>query len=114
MQKDRILDMKEFSYKHNMQGAEEIAHPELMEMEDDDYVYRLAGVNIHTGTASGGHYYSLINTKRGSLEPEATKSEELYEEWTKTKDDPWKTFNDGNLSTFAFSNMEKEAFGAET
>jgi hypothetical protein len=37
-----------------------------MEVEDEAYLYRLVGVNIHVGTADHGHYYSIINTKRGT------------------------------------------------
>jgi ubiquitin C-terminal hydrolase len=36
-----------------------------MKIDDDDYIYRLVGVNIHVGTADQGHYYSIINTNRG-------------------------------------------------
>jgi hypothetical protein len=38
---------------------EELNH--LKDIDDDDYIYRLVGVNIHVGAASHGHYYSLIN-----------------------------------------------------
>jgi ubiquitin C-terminal hydrolase len=37
----------------------------LMDIPDEEYVYKLVGVTIHRGTAEHGHYYSLINTKRG-------------------------------------------------
>jgi ubiquitin C-terminal hydrolase len=36
-----------------------------MNISDDDYIYRLVGVNVHVGTADHGHYYSLIDIKRG-------------------------------------------------
>lgn len=32
--------------------------------EDLGFIYRLAGVVIHAGTMSGGHYYSLIRDRR--------------------------------------------------
>lgn len=47
----------------------------LMEVEDSEYIYKLVGVTIHVGTAEHGHYYSLINTKRGAEELEETKPE---------------------------------------
>lgn len=43
--------------------SEETKH--LMDIPDEEYTYKLVGVNIHIGTAEHGHYYSLINTKRG-------------------------------------------------
>jgi ubiquitin carboxyl-terminal hydrolase 34 len=107
------LDLAKYSYKEQMKDSDDIAHPELMEVADDDYIYRLVGVNIHTGTATGGHYYSHINTKRGSLEPDATKGEKEFDEWKKSKDDPWKTFNDDKVSGFTWSSLKTEAYGQE-
>lgn len=66
-----VLDLKDFSFKKVMaeSGEDELKH--LKEIEDDDYIYRLVGVNVHVGTADHGHYYSLINTQRGAAEPVA-------------------------------------------
>lgn len=33
---------------------------------DDCYEYKLVGVNVHSGTANAGHYWSYINTNRGT------------------------------------------------
>ena len=30
--------------------------------EEDCFEYKLRGVNVHSGTAHQGHYWSLINT----------------------------------------------------
>lgn len=46
--------------------TDDIKH--LMQIDDDEYIYKLVGVTIHIGTAEHGHYYSVINTKRGSEE----------------------------------------------
>ena len=45
---------------------DEFRHPE----EDDCYEYKLVGVNVHSGTAQAGHYWSYINTNRGTDEEE--------------------------------------------
>ena len=60
-----VLDLKDFSYKGFMKENSDSELEDLLGVSDDEYVYRLAGINIHTGTADAGHYYSLINTKRG-------------------------------------------------
>ena len=39
-------------------------------LEDDCFEYKLVGVNVHSGSATGGHYYSYINTNRGVDEAE--------------------------------------------
>ena len=54
----------------------------LMEMTDDEFIYKLVGVIIHRGTAEHGHYYSLINTKRGGEELDEHKPE-----WAQTEKD---------------------------
>jgi ubiquitin C-terminal hydrolase len=38
--------------------------------EDDCWEYKLVGVTVHSGTANAGHYWSLINTRRGHAEPD--------------------------------------------
>lgn len=77
-----ILNLKDFSFKevmqrekrpHDIMYCPEMSH--LMDISDDEYIYKLVGVNIHIGTAEHGHYYSLINTKRGSEEPDESKPE---------------------------------------
>jgi predicted methyltransferase len=53
-----------------MQESSEVKFDSLMQKDDDEYIYRLAGVNIHRGNADHGHYWSLINTDRGEKEPD--------------------------------------------
>ena len=73
-----ILDLNKFSFAEVMQAAGKSAEDfkkddkllDLLKKEDDDYIYRLAGVNIHRGNGDHGHYWSLINTKRGTAEPD--------------------------------------------
>jgi len=87
-----ILDLKDYSYKTLMQGKDGIEpdfvneHQRLMEISDDEYIYRLVGVNVHVGTADHGHYYSLINTKRGDQEinpyrQDGTVDQNKLEKW---------------------------------
>lgn len=73
----KILEMAKYSYKEHSKDttAENPAHTaeleKLLQAEDEDYVYRLVGVNIHRGVADGGHYWSIINTNRGKEEPDS-------------------------------------------
>ena len=43
-----------------------------MPEEQDCYEYKLVGVNVHSGSANGGHYWSYINTTRGLEEKDPT------------------------------------------
>jgi len=123
----KILDLKPYSFKEVMKekqpsdfetepvlqksrstNTENIAE-HLSGIPDDDYVYRLVGANIHTGTADHGHYYSHINTKRGSDEPNGCKEEDV---WAQVNKDPWKEFNDDTIKAFNYDNsLNKEALG---
>jgi len=84
----------------------------LLEVHDDEYVYRLVGVNVHVGTADHGHYYSIINTKRGENEPEGATDEA---KWREVEGDPWKVFDDATVRSFSFEkDLKNEAFGGST
>lgn len=41
-------------------------------IEDDCWEYKLVGINMHSGSANMGHYWSYINTERGNAEGENT------------------------------------------
>ena len=41
------------------------------------------GINMHSGSANMGHYWSYINTERGNAEGENSM------EWMQTTEDPW-------------------------
>jgi Ubiquitin carboxyl-terminal hydrolase len=108
--------LSEFSFKSVMQSEghpkellehEEVKH--LLAIEDDEYIYKLVGVTIHRGTAEHGHYYALINTKRGKEE-----ADEFRPEWSHTENDPWKKFDDETVKYFNFHELKSEAFGGSS
>lgn len=119
-----VLDLKPYSFKEQMKDTpfdetpvteDDLWKPEdmkrLMEIPDKDYLYRLVGVNIHSGTADHGHYYSLINTVRGSAE---IGEDDDQSKWEKVELDAWKTFDDSKVSHFSvLSDLKKEAFGGD-
>lgn len=79
-------------------------------MEDESFFYKLVGVTIHVGTADHGHYYALINSARGAAEKDPKNN---LDEWIKTDTDKWYKFDDEDVSSFFFKDLEKEAFGGE-
>ncbi len=108
-----VLDLKDYSFKKIMNeeghAAELLEHEDvkhLSDINDDEYIYKLVGVTIHRGTAEHGHYYSLINTKRGHEEVDEVKPE-----WFQTEKDPWKVFDDETVKYFNFGDLRQEAFG---
>lgn len=81
---------------------------EFLEADDDDFVYRLVGVQIHRGVANGGHYWSLINTVRGKEEPDPNAN---FAKWKQCSEESWKEFNDEKVTYFSPTNLDKEAYG---
>lgn len=108
-----ILNLRDYSFKHVMKSegrSDEDLYNEttksLMDIPDEQYVYKLVGVTIHRGTAEHGHYYSLINTKRGKTEEDESKPD-----WQATEKDPWRVFDDETVKHFNFKDLQTEAFG---
>lgn len=66
----------------------------IQPIQDDCFEYKLVGVNIHSGSANAGHYWSYINTNRDSDEGNDDPN------WIKTENDPWMEFNDSRVSDF--------------
>ena len=89
-------------------AAKKEAENEAKEPERDDcYEYKLVGVNVHSGTANAGHYWSYINTNRGVDEKEGDES------WVLTDQDPWMEFNDSRVDNWDFKEMRQRTFGNE-
>jgi len=90
--------------------AKKEAEDEAREPERDDcYEYKLVGVNVHSGTANAGHYWSYINTNRGTDEKEGEENDS----WIKTEQDPWMEYNDSRVSDWEFKDMRQRTFGNE-
>ena len=62
---------------------------------------------MHSGTANAGHYWSYINTNRGTDEKEGENS------WITTEADPWMEFNDSRVSDWDFKELKSRTFGNE-
>ena len=95
-------EMTEAEIQKAKEAAEEAKDPE----RDDCFEYKLVGVNVHSGAASFGHYWSYINTNRGYDDSDDPN-------WHKTEKDPWMEFNDASVSDWDFKNLAKECYGNE-
>ena len=73
-----------------------------LEYDDDEYVYRLVGVNIHRGQANSGHYWSLIHMKRGKDEPDSADEAK----WSDLSLH-WREFNDESVTFFLAKNIQE-------
>ena len=98
-----ILDLKDYSY-HEVMKREKQEPVEDAPALDDCWEYKLVGVNVHSGSANAGHYWSYINTVRG-------KDEKEDQSWTETEKDQWLEFNDSTVKDYKFENLFGECFG---
>jgi ubiquitin C-terminal hydrolase len=62
--KEEDLTPEELAKKR--QAEEDFKQPD----HEDCFEYKLVGINVHSGTANAGHYWSYINTNRGIDEAE--------------------------------------------
>ena len=102
-QQNNEEEMTEEELAAKREAEEETAEPE----QDDCYEYKLVGVNVHSGTANAGHYWSYINTNRGTDEKQGDT------EWIKTEVDPWMEYNDSRVSDWEFKELKARTFGNE-
>ena len=79
-----------------------------MPEEENCWEYKLVGVTVHSGTANAGHYWSLINTRRGHAEPPQDSPQ-----WAATETDQWMEFNDSTVRNFNFDKIKEECFGED-
>ena len=59
---------------------------------------------MHSGTANAGHYWSYINLFRGLHEKNPDDPN-----WSDPSKDPWKEFNDSNVTAWNYKDKIKEA-----
>ena len=78
-------------------AADDDADQNQVPPEEDCFEYKLAGVTVHSGTAHAGHYWSYINTKRGTDEAAEGADDET---WVSTDNDRWMEFNDSQVRDF--------------
>lgn len=76
--------------------------------EEECFEYKLVGVNVHSGGANAGHYWSFINTRRGADEPD-----ENDPNWNKTEQEPWMKFNDSQVTEYNFEKLKDDCFGGD-
>lgn len=83
---------------------------EYMEIERDDYTYRLVGTVIHNGAAGFGHYWSFINTARGKEGPDPVKNAADWQDVSKGR---WRKFNDDKVTYEDLKEVKDVSFGGE-
>ena len=107
------INMKEFCIEDIDISGQKFDNDDIYLKDDSYYIYELKGINIHMGSADGGHYFSLINVLRegeGNILTEKNDMDVDEEE----KKNHWLKFNDSHISVFDINDIEKECFGGST
>ena len=76
---------------------------DIYNKEDEYYQYELKGINVHTGSADGGHYFSFIDVDRDG-------KDNIMNENVENKNN-WLTFNDSHVSEFDTDKIPSECYG---
>ena len=77
---------------------------EIYNREDSYYEYELKGINVHTGSADGGHYFSFIDVNRDG-------KKNLLNDYSKEN---WLQFNDSHVSVFDTDTIPNECYGGSS
>ena len=94
------LNLKQFCVSE-LQKNSTNKNNEIYFHEDDYYEYELKGINVHTGSADGGHYFSFIDVNRDGKNNIINNYQKEY----------WLQFNDSKVSEFDTETIPKECYG---
>ena len=84
-------------------GSNQSESTDIYNREDEYYQYELKGINVHTGSADGGHYFSFIDTNREGKDNNMNGNPENKNNWL--------IFNDSHVSIFDTDRIPSECYG---
>ena len=84
-------------------GSTQSESTDIYNREDEYYQYELKGINVHTGSADGGHYFSFIDTNREGKDNNMNGNPENKNNWL--------IFNDSHVSIFDTDRIPSECYG---
>ena len=81
---------------------------EIYQKEDEYYQYELKGINVHIGSAQGGHYISFVDVERDGHNNELDIKTSIENDIIKSK---WLKFNDSIVTKFDTKEIPVESYG---
>ena len=105
------INMKEFCIEDIEISGKKFENEDIYMKDDSYYLYELKGINIHMGSADGGHYFSLINILRDGEGNILMEKSEENDELNNDNKNSWLKFNDSHISVFDINDIEKECYG---
>ena len=96
----KTLNLKQFCVCEIQKNSTN-KNDEIYIHEEDYYEYDLKGINVHTGSADGGHYFSFIDVNRDG-------KNNLFNTYKKEN---WLQFNDSKVLEFDTNTIPSECYG---
>ena len=105
-----ILDLKKFCEEDINKRKNENSYEteEIYPKEDEYYQYELKGINVHIGSAQGGHYISFVDVERDGHDNELDIKTSIENDKIKSK---WLKFNDSIVTKFDTKEIPIESYG---
>jgi len=96
------LNLKQFCVSEIQKNSENKNNNDEIYIHNEEYYeYELKGINVHTGSADGGHYFSFIDVNREGKNNKINNYPKEY----------WLQFNDSKVSEFDTETIPKECYG---
>ena len=100
----RDFCVEEISKIKDQEQESDVIYPKL----DDYYEYELKGINVHLGSAEGGHYISFIDVERDGENNEPKIKSSIENGIIKSR---WLKFNDSIVTEFNTVEIPIECYG---
>ena len=100
----RDFCVEEISKIKDQEQESDVIYPKL----DDYYEYELKGINVHLGSAEGGHYISFIDVERDGENNEPKIKSSIENGIIKSR---WLKFNDSIVTEFNTEEIPIESYG---
>ena len=94
------LNLKQYCIVENQKKSDE-TNNDIYPHDEEYYEYELKGINVHTGSADGGHYFSFIDVNRDG------KNNFI----NNYKKENWLIFNDSKVLEFDTETIPTECYG---
>ena len=103
------INLKNFCIEEiNKTNNKNMDSDEIYPKEEDYYEYELKGINIHLGSAEGGHYISFIDVERDGVDNKPNIISSIENDKIKSR---WLKFNDSLVTEFNTNDIPIESYG---
>ena len=100
----KTINLKNFCIENINEQESDSIYPKL----EAYYEYELKGINVHLGSAEGGHYISFIDVERDGKNNQPNLRASIEKDVIKSR---WLKFNDSIVTEFDTKDIPTESYG---